>query len=376
MKPGTHLDFRPPMMTDGEIAVINLHSARQRSWNRFWRAPEQSDIAELIVEQEQLTAQFVGDLAAFDRLEMLANEFTRARPNSGQAALIATQVACATHRFAEARSFVALATAYAASPEHIARLVLTIDQATAENLLSVLAARRQRAARPGQWPERVPLAALLADLGEFDEAERVYVDALRDYPDVSPFAPAWVCFQLGLLWGECVPEPQADRAAAWYRMAIEILPCYVKARVHLAEICLDRGQLDEARALLTPMLESGDPEVPWRLADVAEAAGEHAAADEYLSAARAGFEALLTKHLLAFADHGAEFYAGSGGDPIRAFELARLNLSNRPTLRAFEQARATALAAGNQRAADELLTRAHERWRRAPLGQEKANART
>src|SRR5215471_14036707 len=90
-------------LTDGDIAVVNLQSARQRSWNRFWRAPEQPQIAELIVEQEQLTAQFIGDLVAFDRLEMLANEVTRAQPDTWRAALISGQVACATHRFAEAR---------------------------------------------------------------------------------------------------------------------------------------------------------------------------------------------------------------------------------------------------------------------------------
>lgn len=352
-------------ITDGEIAVINLQSARQRSWNRFWRAPDQPSIAELIVEQEQLTGQFVGDLAAFDRLEMLANEIARAQPSSGRAELIAAQVACSTHRFAEARVLVAQAFAHDAAMDESDRVLLTIDQATGENLPLVLAARRERATRPGNWGERVPLAALLADLGEFEEADRVYVDALREYPDVSPFAPAWVCFQLGLLWGECVPEPQADRAAQWYRTALELLPCYVKARVHLSEICLDRGDVAEARALLTPVLASGDPEVPWRLADVAEAAGERAEANEYLSAARSGFDTLLTKHPLAFADHGAEFYSGSGDDPARACELALLNLANRPTPRAFELAHASALAAGDAGAAEDLLIRAEARSRGA-----------
>ena len=349
-------------MTDGEIAVINLQSARQRAWNRFWRALEQPDIAELIVEQEQLTAQFVGDLAAFDRLEMLASELARAQSDSGRAALVAAQVACATHRFAEARASIAQAKLRDADPDAVERLLLSIDQATGEDLSRVLATRRNRLARSGRWEERVPLGALLADLGHFDQAERTYLDALRTYPDVSPFAPAWVCFQLGLLWGECVSEPQAERAAQWYRRAIDILPCYVKARVHLAEICLDQGQVAEAHALLMPALENGDPEVPWRLADVADAEGQHAETSNQMLAAHSGFESLLEKHLLAFADHGAEFYAGSGNDPARAYELARLNLANRPTLRAFEQAHATALAAGDQCAAGELLERARRRW--------------
>jgi hypothetical protein len=50
--------------TDGDIAVINLSSATQGSWSRFWRDPHRPGIAELIVEQEQLAAQFQGDLGA------------------------------------------------------------------------------------------------------------------------------------------------------------------------------------------------------------------------------------------------------------------------------------------------------------------------
>ena len=59
----------------------------------------------------------------------------------------------------------------------------------------------------------MPLGALLADLCEFDEADRTYHRALGEYQDVSPFAVAWVCFQLGVLWGELVPEPQSSQAA-------------------------------------------------------------------------------------------------------------------------------------------------------------------
>ena len=80
-----------------------------------------------------------------------------------------------------------------------------------------------------------------------------------------------------------------------------------------------------------------------------------------MQAARSGFEILLREHLLAFADHGAEFNTGSGGDPRMAFELAKVNLANRPTLRAFEQAHAAAVGAGETDAASEILA-AEKRW--------------
>jgi lipopolysaccharide biosynthesis regulator YciM len=164
------------------------------------------------------------------------------------------------------------------------------------------------------------------------------------------------------LWGELVPEPELNRAAQWYRKAIDYLPCYVKARVHLTEIHFSCGRYGEAEALLRPVIDSSDPEVAWRLADVLNATGRFAAAEAQLQAARAGFEVLLDKHLLAFVDHGAEFYAGSGGNPARAYELARVNLANRPTLRAFEQAYAAATVADEAHAATEILGAARSRW--------------
>ncbi len=140
----------------------------------------------------------------------------------------------------------------------------------------------------------------------------------------------------------------------------------MKARVHLAEIYLSYGRTGDAEALLMPAVSSGDPEVCWRLADVMVAIGKFSDAKEQMQAARSGFELLLGKYLLAFADHGAEFYSGSGNDVARASELASVNLANRPTLRAFEQAFATALDAGKSQVASEILTAAVKRWGDTP----------
>ena len=97
-----------------------------------------------------------------------------------------------------------------------------------------------------------------------------------------------------------------------------------------------------------PALSSGDPEVGWRLADGLIAQGRFAEGERQLESARSGFDQLLGKHLLAFADHAAEFYAGSGNDRRRALELARTNVANRPTRRAVKQAHTIALNADDQ----------------------------
>jgi predicted negative regulator of RcsB-dependent stress response len=337
------LDDRCPSATDGEIAAINLESARRSAWARFARDPRLPGAAETIVEHERLAAQFLGDLDALDRMDALASQFAEI-DHSYRAALVQAEVASAAHRFAEGRDHLARAALMRSPTEAIERQTLAIDQACGVELDAALATRRRIATTSGRLEDLVPLGALLADLGRFSEADAAYRQAMYSYDDVSPFPLAWVCFQLGMLWGELVPAPKPTRAALWYRRAIAYLPGYVKAGVHLAEIYASQGRTSDAEALLRSGLSSRDPEVRWRLADVLIAEERFEEAKLQLDAARRGFEELLGKHLLAFADHAAEFYAGSGNDCRRALELARANVANRPARRAVKQAEAIALS--------------------------------
>jgi tetratricopeptide (TPR) repeat protein len=333
-----------PCATDGAIAAINLESARRRAWVRFAQDPRRPGLAEEIVDEERLVAQFFGDLDALDRLEVLASQFARV-DESFRAALVQAEVASTGHRFADARDHLARAALMGGPCEEIERHLLTIDQACGLKLDVVLAARRRMATASGRIEDLVSLGAVLADLERFSEADAVYRQAFASYDGISPFPLAWVCFQLGMLWGEqlgmlwgeLVAMPDPYLAALWYRRAISYLPGYVKARVHLAEICTTQGQARDAEALLAPVLSSRDPEARWRLADALIAQERFEEAKTQLDDARIGYEELLGKHLLAFADHAAEFYAGSGNDHQRGLELARVNVANRPTRRAIKQ---------------------------------------
>src|SRR4029079_10250375 len=193
-----------------------------------------------------------------DRVEALASQFALA-DTSSRAALVQAQVASMVHRFADARDHVARAASMGGPGEAIERHVLTIDQACGVELDKVLAARRRIAAQSGRLEDLVPLGALLADLECFAAADAVYRQALYSYSDVSPFPLAWVCFQLGMLWGELVPAPDPALAAVWYRRAIAYLPGYVKARVSLAEIPGSQDRTGDPEALLLPALSSRDP---------------------------------------------------------------------------------------------------------------------
>ena len=345
-----------PPATDGEIAAINLVSARRRAWVRFAQDPHLPGVAEAVVDYERLAARFLGDFDALDRIEALASQFARVE-GSFRAELISADVASSAHRFEDARRHLKRAAAMGATREAIERQTLTIDQACGVDLDAVLAARRRIVAASGHPEDLVPLGAVLADLDRFAEADAVYRQAFGSYDGISPFPLAWVCFQLGMLWGKLVPSTDPAVAALWYRRAIAYLPGYVKARVHLAEIYVSQDQTGDAEALLLPALSSCDPEARWRLADVLIAQGRFEEGETLFKAARAGFEALLERRPLAFADHAAEFYAGSGDDLWRALELARLNIANRQTRRAVKQAHVIAMKAGEPATASNLCAR-------------------
>src|SRR5215467_2019064 len=92
MTTAVELDYPCPSATDGEIAAINLESARDSAWARFAQDPRLPGVAEAVVDLERLAAQFLGDLDALDRLEALASQFASV-DNSSRAALVEAEVA-------------------------------------------------------------------------------------------------------------------------------------------------------------------------------------------------------------------------------------------------------------------------------------------
>lgn len=195
-------------------------------------------------------------------------------------------------------------------------------------------------AAPTDYAGAVQRAAALAALGRREEAVVAYRRALDFWDGITPFAPAWIEFQISEVWAGV----DSIRTRAHLERALEFLPDYVKARVHLAEcIAVDDGP-DAAIVALAPMLTSPDPEAAARLAEFTEASGKDSSA--LAARAAADWSRLLERHPLAFADHAVEFYLGAGNDPVAAEHWARMNLRNRPT------DRARVLLAQAQRAAE------------------------
>ena len=351
-------------VTSGDLAMHNLTSSLDAAWSAWRHWPERSGIAERIVSEEQLRGEFCGDTTVLDRLELLAESLTSSMASRAESHLLLAQIAAAGHRFVVAREH--LSQAEAAGVPDVDRARLAIAQACGEDLGAVLERRRRRVAIDPRLEELVPLGVLLAELGDFELADEIYQSALNAYRDVSPFGPAWACFQLGMLWGETMREPQPERAASWYEAALDYLPGYVTARIHLAEMRLTQGNAVDAEELLRTAADAGHPEALWRLAEVAANQHDDDDAAGLIAKATREFEALLARHELAFADHAAEFYLAAGANPPRALALARANLGNRPTMAAFGLAHEAAVACHQTALALALAREARVAWSHLP----------
>ena len=123
------LDSECFQTTDGEIAIINLNSARLRSWSRFYQDPQRPGVAETVLEHEQLTAQFAGDLSALGRMETLGEQLGRLDASSARTMVIQAQIASALHRFSDARHYLAQASLGGAPSADVKRILLNVDQA-------------------------------------------------------------------------------------------------------------------------------------------------------------------------------------------------------------------------------------------------------
>lgn len=105
-----------------------------------------------------------------------------------------------------------------------------------------------------------------------------------------------------------------------------------------------------------------EPEALALLGELRVRTGDSLGGRSQLFQARRLFESLLTRHPLAFADHAAKFYLGSGNDAERAWQLAKMNLANRETRASLGLAIRSAQATGHQREACALIAEARARF--------------
>jgi tetratricopeptide (TPR) repeat protein len=316
--------------TAGAIALRNL----EHSTELAERQGRKEELLELLL----MKSQFLGQHAALDRAAALAEEDPALRP----------RVDGALHRFADALP------ALAGSR----RATVLVALGRAEEALAPL---EEEARKRPSFESRSALATALAALGRFEEADRAYAEALASLRSTSPFPFAWVYFSRGVMWAERAGDDARGREM--YRRALEHLPEYAVANVHLAELEVETDPRAAVRRLEKVIETADDPEPLALLGELYVKSGDVERGRAAIAKAKARYEELLAKHPLAFADHAAEFFLGPGEDAERAWSLAKLDLENRETERSLALAIRAARAAGEQAEACALVARAKAKRR-------------
>jgi tetratricopeptide (TPR) repeat protein len=320
----------PHDTTAGAIAIANLD-------HQIARASEEDGLVELLLAR----SRFLGDYDALERAVAIAGHPDR----TGPALLRAAQVHAAEHRFAQALEELASAGRAGADPDTVAATRASILVATGR-AAEVIAQLEQRASADPGYAARSALAIAYAGLGRYEDADALYQQALADLDTTAPFPYAWLYFARGLMWAEQAGDRR--RGETFYAQALACLPEFAVANIHMAEIEMARGDLQPAMARLERVLAvSQEPEAMALRGSAQMRMGDVAQGRLAIEAARVRYEALLSRHPLAFADHAAEFYLGPGHNAERAWELALQNLANRETPRALSLAIAAARSAGH-----------------------------
>src|SRR2546422_44223 len=177
-----------------------------------------------------------GDVAALETKSLLA------------------QARTTLHRFAEALADLAEAERLGVNSDRCAAVRATIFQASGRYDEALAIRQHLSQARPDIRSLGAE-AAVRAERGEIDEAERLFVKAQQQYRDVSPFPVVWLYFQQGLMW---MWEGNLERARVAFEAACTRLPGYAAGQGHLALVEAALGRHGRARTLLRRWMQDGD----------------------------------------------------------------------------------------------------------------------
>lgn len=305
--------------TNGEVARQNLNQQIESALRRYENPGQRSLVAPLLFDLLATRAQLFGTYDDFDLLDDLS------------AALDESQASSLRSR----ASFLGKTHDFDAAIELLSKASKLDGASTDDLLLRVARGEAVDSESSAQnYSFHLEEAARLASVAEYARADEHFLAALESYGDVSPFLFAHLQFQRGVMWAE--KADRSDLAEALYREAVRRLPGHVAANVHLAEIEVERGDIEQAKARLERVIEfTGDPEPVGFLAELLLDEDSQRAAS-LTAQSRNRYDSLLSRYPLAFADHATEFYLGPiGNDVERAKELARRNLDNRKTPRAY-----------------------------------------
>ncbi len=267
-------------------------------------------------------------------------------PTEGMAFLARAQARAALHRFQDALNDLDMAESLdqRPAPAVVAAERAAIFQATG-HYQQALRLRQEAVDHHADFETLGALAGVHAELGQIDTAAALFDRGATPLPWRVPFPLALLDFQCGHMWQR---HGDLERAHKLFAAACRLVPQYVPAQGHLAEVETALGQVEAAIERLRRLVgTSDDPEYAGQLAGLLGEAESHA----WRSMASARYDELILRHPAAFADHAARFWLRNNADPHKARRLARINLDVRQTPHAYE------LLARTQAACDAMRPR-------------------
>jgi len=336
--------------TSSTIAIQNLDQ-------QIAQLGDQSGVEELLLVRQR----FLSDYEALDR----ASALTEGRSETSADLLRRARTRAAVHRFADALGDIASAEHKGATSEETRGLRASILIATGHANDVIPELQADLVHLPG-FASRSALASAYASTGRLVDADRLYAESLDDLDTTLPFPYAWVYFARGLMWAD--QGGDAARGEVNYKQALTYLPEFVAANAHLAKLEAARGDTVSSMARLKRVVaSSNDPEALALLGELVIKGGDTVHGPEEIALAQQRYESLLERYPLGFADHGADFYLGPGGDPERAWVLAQQNLANRETDRAYALAIRAAEATGRYSEACTLILKAQSQSNKSTI---------
>ena len=315
------------MTTDGAVALLNLQ-AQIDGLEPDVTIESRICLMKLIA----LRGVFLGRISDYERAAEIAEQLVRDAATDGRSFIAHARTRSTFHRFSDALDDLDRAEQLSVDIEITNRERAPILQALGryDEALAILEAAE---GHRESFENVAALFGLHAERGKIDIAERLYLESRRRYRGVSPFPLALLDFQLGLMW---MNEDRLDYARAAFDAARRRVPAYAPTQGHLAEVEAELGEVESAIARLRGLaISSDDPDYAAQLARILGDAGRDDESCHWRRLAAARYDALVTSHPEAFADHAAEFWLAAGADPEKALRLARMNVEVRKTPRAY-----------------------------------------
>lgn len=332
--------------TSHEIAIGNL-DARIRGLESALAKGQSPVVREKLCDELLSRASFLGRSEDLARAVELA-EGLEGSPDKGASLVLRARARSAVHRFDEAMKDLDEAEKLGAPRIQETRASILEGKGLYEEALAIYQALSAKA------PNSVYLAlegGLLGKMSKLEEGQQRFEKAIASFRSASPFSAAWIYYEWGAMY-----ERAGDlgKAKERYALALDRLPQHAHAAAHLAILVPP----SEGIALLERVLErSDDPEYRGQLGRLKNLV-KAGSGDADIEEAKKGFDRVMAKLPLAYADHAGWFWLDAAKDPKKAAEIARQNLGARKTPEAYVLALVAFAAAGDTKAQCETAAEA------------------